>query len=265
MDIPRLSTYTDRLAREKQANQFLNYVIGRAADTVKAVVLPQTQSSTGGSLREQGVAFAELLARQTLLGRLAASAIPAPVYSRLVGVDDAGRGSVVGESQPVPVAKLGFDGPTLEPSKIATIIPLSRELVRSNDARAQSLIAAVVTRNLRLAQDELLLDAQAAVSNTRPAGLLHNVVAASGGSPESLPDDISALWAAVRQGESDRPVFITSGRAPAYLALVKDGLGAAFPGVRAVGGSLLGVPLLTSSRSWQPIDLDRCRTTWLWR
>ena len=83
MDIPRLSTYTDRLAREKQANQFLNYVIGRAADTVKAVVLPQTQSSTGGSLREQGVAFAELLARQTLLGRLAASAIPAPVYSGL--------------------------------------------------------------------------------------------------------------------------------------------------------------------------------------
>ena len=57
-----------------------------------------------------------------------------------------------------------------------------------------------------------------------------------------------ALWRAVRDGEPDRPYFITSGYGAVYLASLRNEDGAlSFPNVSAVGGgTLFGVPQLVS-------------------
>ena len=79
----------------------------------------------------------------------------------------------------------------------------------------------------------------------RPAGWLYNVAATGSGSPLSLADDFTELWASVRQGEPDAPHWIMSSRAALYLSMLKDGSAPLFPGLNpTTGGQLFGAPVV---------------------
>ena len=117
--------------------------------------------------------------------------------------------------------------------------------MRSTDPRARRLIEQRMVRRLRRGEDRKLLDDQAAVAHVRPAGLLFGLSPLGGGSPASLAD-LEGLWAAVSGGDATAPFYICSPRGAMYLASRNSDGTPAFPDAGPLGGSLAGVPLLTS-------------------
>ena len=149
-------------------------------------------------------------------------------------------------SQPMPLGRMTADGPTTSITKFGVLVALTRELFRTVDDRAISLIERSTLRGLRRAEDQLLLSDDAAVSGISPAGLLFGVSAIGGGSPESI-HDLEDLWTSVRDGDPDAPYFVASRRGAMYLASLSSAGVPQFPDVNVMtGGSIAGVPLVLS-------------------
>ncbi len=129
------------LGREKADGRgFLNYARSHSgrAGAPQSEVLPQTQASTGGSCKSK----ASHLRKSSRVKRCSVGSPPVRFrcrsIARFIGVDDVGRGRFIGELSRSPFAELGFDGPILEPAKIAHDRPAVRGRWRSRWTRAHS-------------------------------------------------------------------------------------------------------------------------------
>ena len=67
------------------------------------------------------------------------------------------------------------------------------------------------------------------------------------GSPGDLETAIAEMFAYVTDGQAVAPYFITSPRVALWMALQRTSTGARFPDARFKGGSIGGIPLLTSA------------------
>jgi HK97 family phage major capsid protein len=217
-----------------------------ASPRVTKAVIPPIDTTAAPGLATQGAReYAELVARRALRGRIP-GARPVPPLTRLTALAEGARASFITEGEMIPVSALAFGAlAVLSPATVAVIVPFSEELVRSADPAAFGVIQRDLSRALALAQDDALLDGEAAVPNGRPASILEGVSAKVGG---SLEEDVEALVKAVRGGESESPVFITSLSGALYLATARSANGERlFPDVTLLGGELLGAPVLIAS------------------
>jgi hypothetical protein len=124
----------------------------------------------------------------------------------------------VSEGQPIPVVQgVSSAGVTLEPYKLATILPMTNELVRGSNAEAA--MRRVLLENVAPTLDTALFSAAAAVPGGRPAGILNGVAGltpTAGGGLTALVGDLKLIASALAPAAGgSEPVLIV---APAQAA-----------------------------------------------
>lgn len=183
----------------------------------------------------------------------------ASVYGRLSGlrkvefgvrsnrITNGATGYWVSQANPKPVSFAAVEGSTLQSCKVAAIIVLTQESVKF----AGAVTEAALQRDLQRAVTDTWDEAFLAVSNAgipgeMPASITYGApTIASSADPAA---DIAALVAAF-DGDFASAYFVTDPKTAAQLAMVQAGGTFAFPDVGPRGGSILGIPVLTSRAS----------------
>jgi HK97 family phage major capsid protein len=220
----------------------------------KAAVAPMSSSNTS-SLNSYGRAFADVMLRQTVLGRLSGT-LSAPPNTPIPTPQTDPEGAWVIEGRPIPCGSIDFTAPRTAISKYAFILAFSDELTRIVDDRGLNVVERVALRATRHNEDALLLSDTAAVDQGNPAGLLFGLFAVGEGSPSTLTDDFSALWTSVADGDPSRPHFVMSPRGAMFLASLREEGSPRFPDISlSTGGSIFGVPVLLSQAAGNRVVL----------
>jgi hypothetical protein len=132
----------------------------------------------------------------------------------------------VGENRPIPVHQLPVSaGAVLTPSKFATIVALTREMVESSNAEA--LVRAVLVDAVQASLDAALFS-NVAADSTRPAGLLNGAKSetpAAGGGSGAMLADLATLAADVAPYGGLDIVYVTD---PGTAAKLTFAMGAQF-------------------------------------
>jgi hypothetical protein len=135
----------------------------------------------------------------------------------------------VGEGAPIPVVQGVASQAVLAAYKFAVITVLSRETIESGNGEA--LVRDALLASTGPALDRRLFDANAAVANLRPAGLLNGITPltpSTGGTgtnkTDAMQDDLQALLTAVAPVAGNSPIVLVA--APAQGVAV---------GLRTVG------------------------------
>lgn len=158
---------------------------------------------------------------------------------------EAASASWVAQSKAIPVSRATLEGFALTSKKASTIAVFSNESLR--DPAAEGWIEADLVRACVAAADSALLDPNNTGDDATPASITAGApTIASSGDPH---EDIASLIANFG-GDLMTSAFITDPVTAVRLAMHRDSSGvSAFPDAGAGGGSIAGVPLLTSRHS----------------
>lgn len=194
--------------------------------------------------------FIELLRPATLVGRMSLRNVPFNV--RIPGQTQGSTVAWVGETAPKPVSALGFQDITLRFNKLAGIVVISDELARLSTPSAEAIIRGdLVAQIAEFTDDSFINPAYAAVADVRPASVTNGVtpVPASGTDADALRTDVRAVYSqfiSANLSTAGAAWVMTSTQAMA-IGMLMNPLGQPeFPGIGAEGGTLLGLPVLTS-------------------
>jgi len=220
----------------------------------KAAVDAGTSDGWGGELvapQTLASAFVAVLRPQTVLGRLA-GARRVPTNVRAPRATSGSAVGWVGENKPIPASALAFDAITIDSFKISGLVFATRELVELSTPAAAGLVRDDLLAGVAAFEDAALLDptavAQAGIS---PASVTSGAqqIASAGTSAENALTDIGRLIEALYGCNLIAPYFIMRPLTAAKMALLRlaSGGGYAFPGLGPLGGSILGIPVLTST------------------
>jgi hypothetical protein len=204
--------------------------------------------------------FVEFLRPMTILGKFGANGVPSlrrvPFRVALVSQTAGGEGYWVGEGKPKPLTSFDFSRTTLTPLKVANIAVLTDEIIRDSSPSAEAIVRDALAAALRERIDEDFIDpANSGTSNVKPAAITNGMtgdqsVAASGtGDADDVRLDIRSLlqkYINANNPPSSGVLIMRSGDALA-LSLMVNALGQQeFNGISMNGGTLLGIPVITS-------------------
>jgi hypothetical protein len=158
-------------------------------------------------------------------------------------VASAANSGFVKEGDPIPVRQLTSGPALLNPYKLATIAAVTREMTESGNAEA--LISDALVRSTGLALDAAFFDANAAVANTRPAGI-RNGISTSTASVSTDPfgaffEDMSTLLNAVGPVAGNGPVVLVAGIGRVATASAR------FGSIKAEGTDAVIIPVASSA------------------
>jgi HK97 family phage major capsid protein len=201
--------------------------------------------------------FVEYLRPQTILGKFGQGGVPdlrrIPFNVHIKGQTSGGTGYWVGEGKPKPVTKYDFNDTYHGFTKVAAISVLTEELIRFSDPSAERLVRDALAGTLIAKLDSDFIDpAVAASAGVSPASITNGVAAitSSGTTGDDVRADIGGLWAAgiAANLPLTSAVYITTPSIALALSLMTNALGQPeFPGFTMNGGTLLGVPTITSN------------------
>ena len=160
-------------------------------------------------------AAAQLIATslQVDLGRYAHVRVPGLIPTASLAV-------FVGEGREIPVAPMLIQGTTLGPTKVAVIVPFTRETVESTAAEA--IVRTSLKECVGLSLDAAMFSALPGVSGERPAGLLHGVTPltpTAGGGTDAMIADLTKLATAVAPVAGSSITFVAAPGVALKLAL----------------------------------------------
>lgn len=211
---------------------------------IKAAVGAVTSADTGN---EAAAEFFNLVREASLIGRLSGLR-PVPWHVRMLAMTAGATGYWVAEHALIPLSKSTLAGAILTPLKVAIITTATRESLQAGGPVAEAGLQRDLVRAIAAGVDSSFIDAgNAGVSGVRPASVSHGApqVAATG-DPQA---DLAALVEAFG-GDLAASYFITDPLTATQLALARDATGAfLFPDCGPRGGTLLGLPLLTTRGS----------------
>lgn len=205
-------------------------------------VLAEQQTFTGD--------FIEHLRPQTIVGQIQGFA-RVPFNVKVNG----GGGSVgywVGEGKPAPVSSLSFASVSLDITKLASIVPLTQELVRSSSPSAELIVRNDLERAIIAKMDNSFIDpTHAGTSRVSPASVSYGVeaITSSGTTAAKVRADLKALWTTFIAANVTpaAAVYVMSATTALALSLMTEQSGArSFPDTGMNGGMLNGVPVITS-------------------
>jgi HK97 family phage major capsid protein len=193
--------------------------------------------------------FVEYLRPMTIVGRLSLRRVPFKV--KIPRQTGASTVSWVGEGKVKPVSSLAFDSITLDHNKIAGIIVLTDELVRLSDPSAEMLVRQDLAEAIVQFMDSQFVDPTKAADDVSPASVTNGVtpVTATGTTAAALRADIGSLFSDLLEDNLSLTdaVLIMTQRQAMRISLMQTSLGTSeFPGIGITGGSLMGVPVITS-------------------
>jgi HK97 family phage major capsid protein len=210
----------------------------------KAAVAALTTGDTG---TEAADAFIGVVTEQSVIGSLVGMQ-QREFNRRMLNRTNGARGFWVGESNPIPLSKPTLEGSILPPLKVATIIVNTKESVTAMSPIVEAGLQSDLQTGCVGAVDASFLDRlNAGIANVSPAAITHGAptVASTG----DAVDDLKALIA-LYKGNLKAAYFVTDPDTATALAMVRTTGGAfVFPEAGPRGGSILGIPLLTSTES----------------
>lgn len=172
----------------------------------------------------------------------------------------------VGEGAPKPLTSLAFDTVTLEFAKIAGIIVINEELARLSSPSAELLVRNDLAKAIVQFMDLCFVDpTRAAVTGVSPASITNGVTPtiATGTTGAALRADMKTMLSAFLTAnmQVNGVVLLMSQRLALAISLMTNSLGQReFPELTVNGGSLLGLPVVTSenipSTGGSPTDGD---------
>lgn len=196
--------------------------------------------------------FLELLRPKTLLGRIPGLR-KVPFNVSVPAQTSGGTYGWVGEGAAKPVSALAFATVSLPFAKAAGIIVLTKELVKLSTPSAQELVRDDMINGMQQFLDTQFIDPAVAISaNVSPASVTNGVTgtAASGTTEAAARADLRALIAtfATNNIGLDGVVLVMSETVAFILGTIINAVGQpAFPGIGITGGSILGIPVVTSN------------------
>ncbi len=182
--------------------------------------------------------FLALVRAESIVGRLALRRVPANTLT----LRQTGPAIVywTQEGHPIPLGKMALDRVSLQPKKCAGLIVVTDELLEFGGAEAEQLVRADLVAGTAALTDRTFLDRGNAGSASTPASVTYGAPAtAATADPRA---DLVALMANFG-GDLTKSVLVTD---PITAAGMN---GTQFPDVGANGGTLLGLPVLTSKAS----------------
>ena len=195
--------------------------------------------------------FIEILRPATIMGRLEGIR-RVPFNVRIPVQTGSSTVNWVGESAPKPVSDLAFSTISLDMDKVAGIVVLTDELVRSSAPSAEGIVRQDLVAQIARFLDAQFLDPAVVGTDDNPASITNGVtpISASGVDAEALYYDMSqALNAFVTSDMGlDSAVWITTPAVAAGISLLRNALGQfEFAGVNMSGGTLMGLPVVVSN------------------
>lgn len=200
--------------------------------------------------------FVEFLRPQTIIGQFGTNSIPAlrsiPFNVHIRGQTSGGAGYWVGEGQPKPLTKFGFNDAYHGYTKVANIAVLTQELMRFSNPSAEMLVRDALAEALIERMDTDFIDpAKAAVANESPASITNGLtpIVSSGNDAAAIRDDLAQAMAPFIAARIPlrNIVIIMSGTTALNLTLMRNTLGQReFPEMTVNGGFLEGIPVIVS-------------------
>lgn len=241
----------------------LNFANGRKLEAVikAAVAAGTTTDSAWAKPLVEYVNYAgdfvEFLRPRTLIGQFGANGIPSlrriPFNVHIKGQTTGGAGYWVGEGAAKPVTAFGFNDAYHGWFKVAAISVLTDELIRFSDPSAETYVRDSLSDVLVARMDTDFIDPTfAGTANVSPASITNGItqITSSGNDADAIRVDLNALWAAGEAADNvyDSPVYVMRGSTARVAGSLRNALGQPeFPGLTAKGGTLDGVPVVTSN------------------
>jgi len=219
---------------------------------LKAAVAPgtTTDATWAAPLVNQSIAsdFIELLRPATVVGRIP-NLRNVPFNVKVPTQTAGGAYNWVGEAKPKPLTKLAFGTETLGMNKVAGIIVLTDELVRSSNPSAEALVRQDMVAGIAQFIDQQFLDpAVAAVAGVSP-GSVTNGAATAAATVSPLADIIGLInHYATNNISVDGLVFVLTPANALALSFRSNSDGSPeFPGLSVNGGTYKGITFITSN------------------
>jgi HK97 family phage major capsid protein len=194
--------------------------------------------------------FVEYLRPLTIVGRIPGLR-RVPFKVKIPRQTGAASVNWVGEGKVKPVSSLAFDSITLDHHKIAGIVVLTDELVRLSSPAADELVRNDLAAGIVQFMDAQFLDPTKASNDVSPASITYGVtpVTASGTTADAFRADIADLIGTFVDSNLSLAgaVWLMTQSTALRLSLMVNTLGnREFPGLDINGGSLAGIPVITS-------------------
>lgn len=200
--------------------------------------------------------FIEYLRPETIIGKFGMGGIPSlrriPFNVRVTGQTSGGDAYWVGEGAPKPLTKFDFSATTLGFTKIASIAVLTEELVRFSSPSAEALVRdALVAANVERADIDFIDPSVAAVAAVSPASITNGLtaLAPSGTTADAARADVARVLKEYLDANNtpNSLVLIMPMSLAMALSVMVNSLGQSeFPNLTMRGGSLLGIPVITT-------------------
>lgn len=201
--------------------------------------------------------FAAKLRPATIIGRLRGLR-PVPSNTRTLVEIDGATAAWVGEGLASPVSAMALGDVTLGTSKMQATVVVTDELSRSADPAALAALEQLMIRALATALDQQFIDPTVAAGvGSNPASVTNAAapLTSTGSSTTQATADLKAAVQKLIDAGSDLTAaqWILHPRTALALSLMLTAGGQfAFPLIGPLGGSLLGLPAITSAAV--PID-----------
>jgi HK97 family phage major capsid protein len=233
------------IALQRWGEQGAPYVVVKAA--VAAIGMNAGDAGVGLASPLGAQEFVASVQQGAIIGRLLGRP-ELPLNTRTLAITSGATAHWVKAKSPKPVSRLSLAGETLPPLKTAALIVTTREVVQRSDPKTEARFNADLQRACVELLDQTFIDpANSGVADESPASITSGATPiASSGNPAT---DVAALVEAF-DGDLASAYFITDPTTATGLAMARDASGSfMFPDVGPRGGSLLGIPLLTSRSS----------------
>lgn len=226
-------------------------------DRLKTAVAGGTTTASGWAddlVYNQNLAgeFIELLRPATVIGKIDGLR-RVPFNVRMSGVDSGSTANWVGQGKAIPVSKLNTMDVSLGMAKIAGLVVLTEELVRSSDPSAEMIVRNDMIATIAEFSDRQFLDPNKADSaNVSPASITNGVTAVvpTGTTAAHLRADVQTLFKAFINANDDPTscVWIMDPVMALAISLMRTSLDAPeFPGLTMKGGTFFGLPAVVSN------------------
>jgi HK97 family phage major capsid protein/HK97 family phage prohead protease len=200
--------------------------------------------------------FIEFLRPMTILGKFGTGGVPSlrrvPFNVRFASQTSGGTGYWVGQGAPKPLTSFAFSATTLGYTKVAAISVITEELARFSTPSAETLVRDALAGALIERIDIDFIDpTSTAVANVQPASITSGLVALSsaGTSADNVRTDLGKIIGAFVAANLSTAslVLIMPNSLALVLSIMVNSLGQPeFPGLTSNGGSLNGIPVITS-------------------
>jgi HK97 family phage major capsid protein/HK97 family phage prohead protease len=200
--------------------------------------------------------FVEYLRPLTVIGQFGSGGVPGfrrvPFRTPLITQTATTTGYWVGEGQPKPLSKAGFTRTTLLPYKAAALTAATMEVLRDSSPSAETLIRDDIAKSVAARLDTDFLDPQKGLeANVSPASISNGLtpIVSSGRDADSVRADMVSVMATYLAANNtpSSGVWVMSAITALQLSLLTNALGQPeFPGMSMTGGTLQGLPVITS-------------------